>query len=303
MTLTVPESSRPAGVTAAVVIGSIAPDVDAPLAFYRFDIYLRAHATGTHSLIGSCIVAALLAALLRGVVRGSRFTTLLLASCVGVAGHLVCDLGYGSDIRLFQPVSDEFFGWHLFSMADPIAPVTLLPAIAAAWMWRRHARAIALCALIGLVSLAAVKSQTQRLAVTRYRQSVAAPAAAPIEIDPHFTLSDWTIYDRAGARVRSWRVNAWSGDPLLDFERQDAIEALAGASRSLPVVDTFLRVARIPFARIDSDGGRTAVLWSDVRWCVAARCDVSFGGVFEAGVPAYQLIRIGGFRQVRSLPH
>jgi len=50
------------GATAALVLGSIAPDADAALALRRFDVYLRAHASGTHSLAATIVEALVLAA-------------------------------------------------------------------------------------------------------------------------------------------------------------------------------------------------------------------------------------------------
>src|SRR5438046_1510805 len=101
------------GVTGALIVGSILPDVDIALVPRGFDWYLRAHASGTHSVVGSIIEAGLLALFLYVLVRGSRLSMLLAASWIGVAGHIFSDLAEGSDISLLKPVSDAVFGWHL----------------------------------------------------------------------------------------------------------------------------------------------------------------------------------------------
>ena len=80
------------GIIAALVIGSVLPDIDSPLAFYRFDLYLRAHAAGTHSLVGTVIGAVLLALVLHRLVRGSRPVLLFAASWVGTLGHVFWDI-------------------------------------------------------------------------------------------------------------------------------------------------------------------------------------------------------------------
>jgi hypothetical protein len=51
-----------------LVLGPILPDADARLAPRGFDLYLRAHASGTHSLVGT-IVEALVLAGSRGLQR------------------------------------------------------------------------------------------------------------------------------------------------------------------------------------------------------------------------------------------
>ena len=53
------------GAIAACVLGSLAPDLDAVFMPIGWDIYLRHHQGGTHSLIGSIACAALTAAVVR----------------------------------------------------------------------------------------------------------------------------------------------------------------------------------------------------------------------------------------------
>jgi len=296
---------RPAlsGVTAALVLGSILPDADAALTLGGFDLYLRAHASGTHSLPGSVVAALMLALALRGLVKGSRVLPLLVASWVGVIGHIFWDLADGSDIRLFEPLSDAVFGWHLVAMGEPIMLATLAAAALAAWRWPSRARRIAAAALVVLGVLLAVKKTTQEWARALYAGSVVHHAPGAIAIAPTLgRLRRWTIYDRDGDRVRAWSVDGSSGTVTLAFEYRDAADAPAVMrSRELPVVRTFLALAKTPFARMERDGPHVLVLWSDASSCSIRGCDVSFGGAFDGDTPLYQLIRIGGFNQQRAV--
>jgi hypothetical protein len=90
----------------------------------------------------------------------------------------------------------------------------------------------------------------------------------------------------------------------LAFEYRDAADAPAVVlSRGFPVVRAFLGLSRIAFVRMERDGPRSLVLWSDVSSCSSRGCAVSFGGAFDRNTaPLYQLIRIGGFSQRRPLP-
>ena len=301
--LTVPHRSTLNGMTAALLIGSIAPDIDAVLAFRGFDIYLRAHASGTHSLAGTVVESALLASVLHRFVRESRFITLLVASWVGMVGHILCDIADDGDIAVFRPFSDTFIGWHLFPMGDPVVVAVLAATVLVAWRWAQRPRYIAAGALIGLGCLAGAKLGSQQWAIASYRNAVARDGASVLDIGPTFDPFGWMIYDRAGDRVRGWRVDARNGRTALAFERRDRTDtSLVDASRSLPVVSRFLSFARIPFARVEAGSGRALVLWSDARWCSTDRCDLSFGGAFDASrAPLFQVIRIGSFTQQRSI--
>jgi membrane-bound metal-dependent hydrolase YbcI (DUF457 family) len=293
------------GMTAALVLGSMLPDADAALAPLRFDLYLRAHASGTHSLVGAMVETCVLAVVLHTLVRGSRLLTLLIASWVGVIGHIFWDLADGSDMNVLRPFSDAPFGWHLVAMGDPIVLGILAVAALFAWRWRRCAPPIAIAALVMLGLLVAVKTASQQWARARYDEAVMTEARGAVEVAPEIgRLFDWTIYDRVGNRVRAWRVDARNGSVVLAFERHDALDFLVvWMSCFLLAFCAFLDSSKIPFVRVEYEGAQRLVLWSDIRNCSAIDCDLSFGGVFDAAMaPLYQVIQIGGFRQRRPLP-
>jgi membrane-bound metal-dependent hydrolase YbcI (DUF457 family) len=305
LAFTLERRSERRGVIAALVVGSILPDIDAPLAFYRFDLYLRAHAAGTHSLVGTAVGAVALALVLRALVRGSRSVSLFAASWVGTLGHVFWDVADGSHTRLLEPFSGAVFGWHLVALAEPIVVVLLGATVVAAWRQPARARLVAGVGLALISLLLGVKAVSRISARHRYDAAIGAGSRPQaVDIFPRVgQLFGWIVYDRAGPFVRAWSVNDRAGVVSL-FEREDAPEDAAVArSRELPVVRSLLGFAAIPFVRVETDGGRRMVLWSDVLECSSAGCDVSFGGAFDAvGTPLYQEIRIGGFRQRRPLP-
>jgi inner membrane protein len=304
--LTVRRRPTLTGVTAALVLGSILPDVDAALVPQGFDLYLRAHSSGTHSLPATVVEALALAVVLRLLVTGSRVLPLLIASWVGIVGHIFWDLADGSDISLFRPFSDAVLGWHLLAMGEPIVLVVLGAAVLLSWRWPTYAPRSAAIAIVLLSVLLAVKKTTQEWAWTRYADTVVNGAPKIIAIAPSLgRLFLWRIYDRDGDRVRAWSVDGRIGVVTLAFEFHDADDAPAVLlSRELPVVRAFLELSKIPFVRMERDGPRLLVLWSDVSSCSIRGCDVSFGGAFDRNTaPLYQLIRIGGFSQQRALPH
>jgi hypothetical protein len=64
VTLVQGERRRP-GMAIAATLGAVAPDVDALLMPAGWDVYLRAHEIGTHSVLGSLATACAAAALVR----------------------------------------------------------------------------------------------------------------------------------------------------------------------------------------------------------------------------------------------
>ena len=293
------------GITAALLLGSVLPDSDAVIAPRGFDLYLQAHASGTHSLLGAIIGGVILTLVLRLALRDSRTFPLLLASWLGTLGHIFWDLADGSDIRLFKPFSDVMFGWHLVAMSDPLVLLVLAAAVFVAWRRPMDAFKVGTAALVLLSLLLVVKKTTQDWARARYTASVAAAPPEAVAIAPVWgRLSSWTIYDRVGEDVRGWSVDGRSGGVALLFEYRDEAQVLAARiSRTLPVVRRFLGFSKIPFARLEQRGGRRLVLWSDVTSCSPGRCDVSFGGAYDSKIaPLYQVIQIGGFSQRHPLP-
>src|SRR5215210_1640682 len=75
-TLAAVRTPRGRGMIPAVMLGALAPDADAVLMPFGWDIYLRAHEVGTHSALGCLAMAALTALAVRLFVRGSRYPAL-----------------------------------------------------------------------------------------------------------------------------------------------------------------------------------------------------------------------------------
>src|SRR5262245_31718203 len=77
---------------AAAALGALAPDIDAVLMPRGWDIYLRAHEVGTHSILGALIVGSAAGALVRLFSRGRSLSALTAAGAVGALSHLVMDV-------------------------------------------------------------------------------------------------------------------------------------------------------------------------------------------------------------------
>lgn len=88
-----------AGSTTAAALGAVAPDIDAITIWRGWDVYLRVHEMGTHSISGSVAVAAATATLVYLVKRGRRYAALFLAAWIGALSHVIFDLVSGPASR------------------------------------------------------------------------------------------------------------------------------------------------------------------------------------------------------------
>jgi len=293
----------PRGCVAAAVLGALSPDLDFALAPIGWDRYLAFHLTGTHTLVASPILALGTAGLVRLFVRNTAIRPLAVSAWFGVViGHLAFDLVSGSDMELFAPFSSMRLALHLIGMADLLA-VTVLLASTVAMRWRPRTAAAA--TLVILLTMLGVKAVSQRRALTLAHVSLAA-AGLPAQLGHpeavNGSLTRWQIFGRVGVTVRAWRIDAASGELRLDFSKDMASGPLVEASTRADAVRRFLAVADLPFATIETTTEGTLVVWSDIRYCDAVSCALTFGVAFDAaGTPLRQIIRIGPIEQTRPM--
>jgi hypothetical protein len=288
---------------AAAVLGALSPDLDFALTPIGWDRYLAVHLTGTHTIVASPILALGTAALVRLFVRNTAIRALAVSAWLGVViGHLAFDLVSGSDMELFAPFSSMRLGPHLIAMADLLVVIALV-AGTIAMRWRPRTAAAA--TLVILLTVLGVKAVSQRRAIT-LAQGLLTAAGLPAQLGHpeavNGSLTRWEIFGRVGSTVRAWRIDAASGDMRLDYAKDMASGPLVEASTRADVVRRFLAVADLPFATIDTTPAGTLVTWSDIRYCDAMSCPLTFGVAFDAtGTPLRQIIRIGPIEQTRPM--
>jgi membrane-bound metal-dependent hydrolase YbcI (DUF457 family) len=315
----VPAPPRPRGLTAAIVIGAIAPDMDAVLMPFGWDRYLVSHERGTHTLFGALIVAALLASAVRYVVQPllkrprTPWRLLWLAGLIGCASHLLLDAVCGGSLHVLWPLSDARLTFSLVGMADPLLAGPLLAFLIAALIWRRRAFALAIVVLIAMTGVLAAKLVSRQAGRRAYERAVATLNEPPLRstaplIEARWnSLMEWFVYDRTAAHIRAWRVDAQSGRAEIYLERP-ALPADPGAARLLDAsrqLDTTRRALTLfEFSvpePIDRPDGTIDVFWSDIRFCRPAACDLRFGGRFDrTGRALEQVVVIGAIRQTRQ---
>jgi membrane-bound metal-dependent hydrolase YbcI (DUF457 family) len=327
-----PRAAR--GVAAAAILGALSPDVDAAIAFSGWDRYVRIHEFGTHSLAGAFAMACLTAVVVGGVGRfrdGRRdgdsttviavhrampgFGVLFAAAAAGAMSHLILDIVCGGRIRLGWPLVQDRVTAPLVAMADPWFIAICVVGLLALWPGRRPLRLVSRAIIGASIVFLGVKGALLARALHSSRIDARLPA-----LEAHWgSLTDWSAFERTDSSVRAWTISGAGAPAALTMSRVLAPDTpLVRASRSLEAVRNFLSVHDFAFPiERPVDDGRTAVLWSDLRYCWPSEpldapvvradgstsCGVWAGGEFGAGGhPLRQVVKIGSVVQARPAP-
>jgi membrane-bound metal-dependent hydrolase YbcI (DUF457 family) len=307
------------GAIAACVAGSLAPDVDAVSMPIGWDIYLRRHQGGTHSLIGSIACAALAAAAVRLLSKRSEFGPLLVAAWAGAAGHLLLDVISGADVRFFWPFGPPV-ALPLFAMADPWLGGLLVLGLVLLAAGRRNSARAASAILLAVAIFAGGKAAL-------YGRTGPDPSDGSIlfsRADVEWgSLTRWITYETRSTSVDARRVDAWTGAsaPLLHVARS-LDDLLVARSRELETVQNFVAAHGVSFATVIGERSEEIqVLWSDLRYCGSSSnrsvpwapmplqsglpfsCTLWFGGQFDpaTGAPRASIVYVGHFVQRRPI--
>lgn len=300
------------GVVPAVVLGALAPDVDGVLMPAGWDIYLRFHEIGTHSLPGAVLLGAAAAALVRLAVRGSRMRGLAAAAILSAALHPFLDILSGARIGIAWPFADARISWPLVAMGDPWLIALLATAVSAMWVGRRQLPRVAPGVMLAVAICFGAKSALHAGARRAAERTDDGGLSAPHVYEARWgSWTEWSLFERRPDVLRAWIISGWSGrrSLVLSWPTEPA-PALASASQTLDTVRNFRRVHELTFAVArPANDGQQAVLWSDVRYCrqsVPGRgvpeCALWFGGTFSAdGRPLMQVVEVGAWTQTRPV--
>ena len=293
-----------AGAVAAAALGAIAPDIDVLAIFRGWDVYLRVHEIGTHSIVGSVAMGSAAGTLVYLLKRGARHAALALAGSIGSLSHVVFDLVSGASIKLAWPLLHGRASLPLVAMADPWLIAICATGAGALWIFRRRAFTVATMVVAAIATFLTLKGVLMAIAMPQWRTATSADTIVHHAVEASWSsLTEWAVADRTPHALRKWHVNA-IGTPALLFSiplRTDS--PLVEASRSFDTVQNFLWVHDLGFAVTTPLEHETQVLWSDIRYCWSiTECALWFGGVFDRdGRPVTQVVRVGQWQRTRPV--
>jgi membrane-bound metal-dependent hydrolase YbcI (DUF457 family) len=303
------------GAAAASALGAIAPDIDAIAIWRGWDVYLRVHEIGTHSIPGSFAVASAAATLIYSLKRECRYGTLMLAAWIGALSHVVFDLVSGATIKVGWPVFQGRARLPLVAMADPWVIAICLAGAGAFWICRHRMARIAVAVVTAIVVFLALKGTLMAIALPQWAAATSADTILHRTVEASWSsLTRWDVFDRTPRALRRWRVDALADRAtLLTSYPVQSDPPIVESSKSLDTVRNFLHTHQLGFAVVTTaDNGDTRVLWSDIRYCsddgdiIASgdgppvACAVWFGGTFNReGHAVTQIVRVGRWLRIR----
>jgi len=295
------------GVGVAAVFGALVPDVDAAFIGSGWDIYLRAHEIGTHSIVGGVAIACLAAAVVRGFARRTRYLPLAIAAVLGAMSHIALDVVSGARVRIGWPLVDARVSVPLVAMGDPWIVLICAVGVIAMWLGRRKRRVarLVLTAAVALLSVKAVLLAQAARSAPVARVSISA-------FDARWgSFTEWSVFERTASAIRAWQIHSGGGKASMWLSRPiEPRSSAAAASHALDTVRNFERTHDFGFAVEESNATDVAVLWSDPRYCWpdpsatnGIACALWFGGEFDAnGRAIMQEVKIGWWTQTRPAP-
>lgn len=314
---------RGRGVGMAALLGGLSPDLDAVFMPFGWDLYLRVHQIGTHTLVGSAACAVLVATVVHLCAKGSRWTDLAVAAWLGALSHVALDLLSGATVRPLWPASGAVAHYGLIAMAEPLVVAMLGLAAIAFWRWPARRINVAATTLTLLAILLAGKAVGRSEALRLYADATAHDAVREMSMEAAWgTRSRWVAIDRTADRVRRWRIDTTRGTVAREI---DVPVAAAGGlfdeAGHAAVARNFFAAHDFPVAIVTDDHGTDVIRWSDLQYCwnpsspaaagaaigapvrpvdIPFACGLWFGVAMRAdGTVARQFVTIGDWNQDR----
>lgn len=310
----------------AGILGALAPDVDGLVMPFGWDLYLRAHEIGTHSLVGSLPIAGTVALIVRAFARDSQTSDLFAAAWLGCLSHIALDVLSGARIQIGWPLVQGRVSLPLVAMGDPWLLAIFVAAAVALAMSRHRPRRTAVAAIAGVAAFLGVKAVLLSQAPPPDSRGNEGPVLTRIVEARWASLTKWFVFDRRADTLTQWQIEAGRPPILLLSWPVVADSPLVRDSRSLGTVRNFLDVHEIAFAgEVPAADGGSDVLWSDLRFCwrpgfagaeagpnpvltaitpagpQRIACGLWVGGAFDrSGRVLRQLVKVGGWWQTRA---
>jgi inner membrane protein len=271
--------------TAMLVSSGVAADLDYASYFGGPAVFLHFHRTLLHSLLGSALVACVIAAAffalgkVQSEKRRSGDASLtrhvltaglaLLICVIGAASHILLDLVSGIGVQLFWPFRAGWQGWNLLTGLDPWIFVLLVIALVLPELFRLvseeigerkksfRGRGTAIVALTILVLYVGVRADLHGKAINLLtsREYHARPPLAAAAFPLRSTPFGWRGVVSTDTTLEELQVSLLPGaafDPDRSFTRyKPEPSPTLDAGQRTEASKLFLAYAKIPFAGVN----------------------------------------------------
>jgi membrane-bound metal-dependent hydrolase YbcI (DUF457 family) len=274
--------------TPMLLVSGVAADLDLLSRFGGADIYLRLHRTLLHSLLGSVILAGIIAGVFVWLTRGDQqnplpFKRAFAVCLIGAGAHLLLDLCNSGGEQLLWPFHGKWYALDWLAWLDPwilflLLAGLLLPSLlhmVSDEIGARRKRGPNRGAIVALV-LAAVfiggrailhSKAVDVLFSREYHGAVPESVGAfPTSASPF----NWRGVVDSTFRMESLEVSLAPGS-YFDPERTDTHFKPEGspvldAAQRTPIAERFIRYARFPIASIEKREYGYRVVIRDLRF-------------------------------------
>ncbi len=276
--------------TAMLLISGVAADLDLLTAMGGPRAYLEGRCTATHSVVGTAVIAAVVAigftiAGRKHATTPIRFSRAFVVCAAGAVLHIAFDLAGSYGVKLFWPFSGRWFALDLIAPLDPWILIFLLAGILLPALFRlitdeigaKHKKRSAARGAIAALALLAIYTggrailhmrAVQMLDSRLYRgEAPLAMGAFPDSLSP-FKWQGVVVTENALIRVDvpvlGSAFDPESGRAYFKPEESAALDA----ARATPTASTFLSFARFPRAQIERTDQGFRVEITDLRFDV-----------------------------------
>lgn len=259
---------RPA--TVALVTGALLPDIDFVMGLFDQMAAVKYHRGLTHSFIGGVPFALAAAVLLRKWQKTASYPTLAGLVYLGVCLHILLDLATSYGTMFFFPLSAKRYALDWVFIVDPVYTTILLVGLALGWRQPDRADRYARASVIALLLYVMTAGVGQQVALTRFRDELAARGIRPAQMGmfPELPgLIRWLGVAQEDATFYESRIALWDPSPLTikTYCNQLSGKELAQVAE-LEEVRAYLDFARFPWVEKKGSRSEPIVEFRDLRF-------------------------------------
>ncbi|HLN63612.1 MAG TPA: metal-dependent hydrolase [Symbiobacteriaceae bacterium] len=237
-------------------VGNSLPDIDVTVG-HLIGKGWSLHRKFTHTLPGMLSLSVLATGVITWAVPGSNPLLTFAWTLVGCIVHVFLDCLNLFGTRPFWPFSQQTVGLGVLFLLDPVILGLLgLGSIAQLAGW------VSVGLLKGLYGVVWLYVAARWLLLGAVKRKLCGPGTARAQVAPFFL--GWRFFREREGRLEFGTLAFFGSAPQVLETIEPARGPAVDASRQVPAVAVFLQKARMPYARVEQDGGVYRVIWQDL---------------------------------------